>query len=927
MRAETYVCIELRGFVPTRLLSVNDTVLPRTIAKRTKSGCALIYDPVGYPPPCEPVELEPGIALRVVSWDLDEIEGQLTIYPGGDDLALSKDGQPGLPEEWQGHWPDWWRDEDGEWSPSNWTAESDESGSRVTLDCVLYEFGPALLPIGLAQFLPPDPQERWTGENRLAWLANAAVVRRMGDMPDERIRVHLHVANQCYCVPPLDCSMADRIVDDPQWASAVVEEARQRDPWGWSLESWVVDVALDRVREDPDPEHVFDVVGCLAAAPGPEYVEFRSTIEEILGDRIDLEELDRRVRKATCDDRSRTGQHESGAPSSALTRTRGDDRPTVLLPGGVMEISVSAKKLGELLAAAGGFYVRGAALTLMEWEGRTPKLRIVTPAMLASALESVARLVRISSGRLQPAICSEQAAKLILNAAAFIDAFPKIRVVSPVPLLAERDGDLVEVTGYDEGSGILAPRRAIDEVPLDKGIDLLRDLMHDFRFATPSDRSRALAAIITPALVLGGLLPGRAPVDLGEADEPQAGKGYRNKLTAAIYGQAVKTITQRKRGVGSIEESFNAALIAGANFICLDNVRGKIDSPAIESFLTEDSYVARMPYTPNVEIDPRRTIVMMTSNRAELTPDLACRSSCVRILKQPPGYAFREFPEGDLLAHVRSNWALYLGAVFAVIKAWHEAGKPGTKEYRHDFRTWAKSLDWIVQKLLYEAPLIEGHRETQDRMSTPALTWLRSVAREVGRAGRFDEWLRAHDILDLILVATNVAVPGLPRDADPEDEATREKLLLAMGRRLAQCFARSHLVVIDRFRIERRETIDDAGRPARGYRFSATPWDGPHVTPTPKPSSRPPSAMGPPSEPPFPPCSAIPAMDSKHSRGTARSDEGGPTCAHTPSNCSVAAGGMADDGGKRGAHVGRWRDHGGEAASCPSDCDAEEVRR
>ena len=536
------------------------------------------------------------------------------------------------------------------------------------------------------------------------------------------------------------------------------------------------------------------------------------------------------------------GRHEDH-PSPA-----GNERPRVILPGGSKQISASAVELGELLAAAGRFYVWGGAPTIVEWEDGKPKLRIVTPAMLPSVLESVARLTKISQRVLQPAICSEQIAKLILNAEVFIDAFPKIRVVSPVPLLAEGDGDLVQVTGYDERSGILAPRWAIDEVPLDKAIDLLRELLRDFRFATPYDGSRASAAIITPALVLGGLLPGRAPIDLGEADQSQAGKGYRNKITAAPYGQTVKTIAQRRSSVGGIEESFSAALIAGANFICLDNIRGKIDSPAIESFLTEDSYVARMPYSANVEIDPRRTVLMMTSNRAELTPDLANRSSCVLIVKQPPGYVFQKYPDGDILAHVRANQPLYLGAVFALIRAWHTAGKPRTNECRHDFREWAQTLDWIVQNLLDEAPLIEGHRETQDRMSTPALTWLSSVAREVARAERFDEWLRAHQILDIILPAPNVDVPGLRHGADPEDETVREKLLPAMGRRLKQFFVRSHFVLIDRFRIERRESIDDAGRPVREYRFSDTPHDGPHVTLAPEPSSRPPSSTDPPSQ-------------------------------------------------------------------------------
>jgi hypothetical protein len=51
-------------------------------------------------------------------------------------------------------------------------------------------------------------------------------------------------------------------------------------------------------------------------------------------------------------------------------------------------------------------------------------------------------------------------------------------------------------------------------------------------------------------------------------------------------------------------------LISGAPFIALDNIRGKIDAPAIESFLTEDHYLARIPYAPAAECE---TVVPTTT--------------------------------------------------------------------------------------------------------------------------------------------------------------------------------------------------------------------------------------------------------------------------------------------------------------------------
>jgi len=513
----------------------------------------------------------------------------------------------------------------------------------------------------------------------------------------------------------------------------------------------------------------------------------------------------------------------------------GEGRPAVLLPGGPVPISEAAAKLGRLLAATGKYYVRGATMVSLETDpDGDVALKIVKPAALASLFESVAKLKKFAKvdGEFVEvdATCTEQAAKLIQHADPFLGPLPAIRLLTPCPVLVERDGRLLQVCGYDRPSGILAAGEPAPEGPLKEAKALLSEVLADFRFASPPDRARALAAMITPALVFGGHLGGRAPIDLGEADQSQTGKGFRNKLIAAVYGSDVRTVTQRRGGVGSMEESFCTALVQGRVFISFDNVRGRIDSPAIESFLTEDTYLARVPYQGSVEIDPRRVVVQMTSNKADITIDLANRCSCVRILKQEPGYRFREYPEGDALDHVRANQPLYLGAVFAVVRAWHATGKPRSRETRHDFRPWSQTLDWIVQNLLDAGPLLDGHRETQVRMATPVLNWLRDVAMAVRQAGRLGVWLRASNLVEIIADNPTVEVPGLSDDGDLSEEPVRKKVLQAMGRKLALCFKAGDRVTIDDLKIERVTEHDEAlRRDIRTYRFGGAPIESPRI--------------------------------------------------------------------------------------------------
>ena len=504
-----------------------------------------------------------------------------------------------------------------------------------------------------------------------------------------------------------------------------------------------------------------------------------------------------------------------------------------MLPGNGVTILSAADELGSLLDKTGKFYCRGGTVMRAKLsDGGPPNggqsgdgtlLEPVSAAAICSEFETVAILKQHKStadeSRIVDATCSESMAKLIIESRVFRNRLSPINVVSRCPVLIERDGELTQVSGYDRGSGILANGPTAPEVPVAEAVRILTELFDDFRPATSGDKARAIAAVITPALVFGGLLNGRAPIDVGEADDSQAGKGYRNKLTAAIYKATQRSVTQRNGGVGSIQESFDKAVIGGAQFITFDNLRGNLDFPGLESFCTEDRYFARVPYGSPAEIDPRRVILMLTSNRAEMTRDLANRSSCVRILKQSPDYQYRTFAEGWLLDHVHANQPRYFGTVFAVIREWHRRGKPELATTAHDFRRWARVLGWITENLFGVGDLLAGHGEAQLRIATPGLNWLRDVALGVQRANRLGTWLRGHDLLQVVL-DQGIETAGIHPDADFEASDVWLKGAQAIGRKLGKLF-KSDEVQIDNFRIERRQGMDASSRLKTEYAFLA----------------------------------------------------------------------------------------------------------
>jgi hypothetical protein len=169
----------------------------------------------------------------------------------------------------------------------------------------------------------------------------------------------------------------------------------------------------------------------------------------------------------------------------------------------------------------------------------------------------------------------------------------------------------------------------------------------------------------------------------------------------------------------------------------------------------------------------------------------------IRIRKRE-GFNFKTFPEGDLLDNVNANQPYFLSAIFAIIKAWHSAGKKRTTDTQHDFREWAQTLGWIVENILVEAPLMEGHRQAQERVSNPALTWLRKVAIAVEADHRFDEEIMASDLAELCESHT-IEIPGLK---DLSDETGRSK---RVGILMRKAFGETSQVKIDRFTIKRTE--------------------------------------------------------------------------------------------------------------------------
>ena len=497
----------------------------------------------------------------------------------------------------------------------------------------------------------------------------------------------------------------------------------------------------------------------------------------------------------------------------------------IVLPSGNVTITDCAEKLFGLIASSQTMFLRGDALVelRLEDQGRM-SLAVLKATAFRSRIEKYGSVMAWRKGAnnelvLKPVQCSEDTAKALMASEAAQRMIPRISLIVDCPIMVEANGGVMVLRqGFHPAhSGILVTRDAVvPEIDPNLAAQHLRCLVEEFDFQSPGDRARAVAAIITPGLKMGGLIKERVPLIILEADRSQAGKTYFQKIVAALYGEIPTTIAERNGGVGSVDESFAQALAKGRPFILLDNFRGKLDSKYIESFMTAtECFGARVPYSPEVSINPDRVIVMMTSNGVETTSDLANRSCIIRIRKQD-GFQYRKYPEGGLLEHIKANNGYFLGCVFSIVRAWHQNRIRRTNVANHDFREWAQVLDWIAQACGL-GPLLVDHRQSQERVSNPALAFVRSLAIAVKAQGGLGREYSASD-LGALCGDADLEIPGV-KNSDNQARAQR------IGSLMKSAFKSQEYLQIDSFIVtvahSSRVRSDGGGTyPAKMYRFS-----------------------------------------------------------------------------------------------------------
>lgn len=246
----------------------------------------------------------------------------------------------------------------------------------------------------------------------------------------------------------------------------------------------------------------------------------------------------------------------------------------IVLPSGDVTISECAGKLFQRIAASKTMFLRcNTIVELCQHDHGKLRLSPIKPSAFRSRIERFGKVVAWRSGKngtpeLKSSISSESIANALMGSTEAQRLLPRISMLVDCAVAVERAGR-IEVLGegyHSDQSGIFVTAgTALPLMDPMTAAGWLLNLLGEFQ--SPSDLSRAFACLISPGLKMGGLIHGRIPIFITEADQSQAGKSYLQQITAALYNEHPAVITQKKGGVVSLDESFAQALFSGRPFI------------------------------------------------------------------------------------------------------------------------------------------------------------------------------------------------------------------------------------------------------------------------------------------------------------------------------------------------------------------------
>lgn len=401
---------------------------------------------------------------------------------------------------------------------------------------------------------------------------------------------------------------------------------------------------------------------------------------------------------------------------------------------GLPRVVVNLRQMSEVLADAravlrrlrgvGAVYARGGRMVRLEGG----QMVEVSQGALTSILINAARWVKLRPPKAREATAGEAwldaeaeglPAYLVPALLGEVDSqLPQLERIVRAPFMC--DGEVIGTAGYHAASRTYLLGRDHQPKPVGgvgEAVEvLLDDWLGDFPFASQSDRTHALAGLLTP--MLRAEIDGPVPLVMIEAPERRTGKTLLMELLTEVASGQTPNPAGWAHDDEERRKTWSMLVRRGEAVICVDNVTGRMDDDPLCRILTSGALMERLLGTQDAIDVPARGVWIATGNNALMSQDLIGRSIRVRLDSQTDTpEARQDFRHADIKAWTRARLDLLRSAALELAEAWVRAGRPYSGPRLGKFEAWSRVVGGVLEVAGVRGFL--GNREEQAEAADP----------------------------------------------------------------------------------------------------------------------------------------------------------------------------------------------------------------
>lgn len=388
-------------------------------------------------------------------------------------------------------------------------------------------------------------------------------------------------------------------------------------------------------------------------------------------------------------------------------------RPSITLEGGKLPELVTAAEDALIHAEVPIFQrggslvrtVRAPALTLRDIYRRAEGVLMLLPIEVPNLVEILTRVANWYTHTREDLLavdCPERIARTYL---ARVGQWRLRRLLGVIEAPTLRpDGTVIETPGYDQTTclwfdpgGVVFPKIPVEPTREDalKSLAVLLRVVKDFPFVAESDRSAALAAILT-SLIRHSLRA--APLFAMRAPKMGSGKSLLADIIGLIATGRVCSVMSQGKDEDEDKKRLLAILVEGVAVACIDNIERPFGSAALCTVLTQEVWRDRILGSTATATVPTNVTWLATGNNITFVGDIVTRVVPCDLdanVERPEERSFNV----NLHEYVPSNRAALVAAGLTILRAFRVAGSPdqGLSVFGR-FEEWS---DWVRSALVW----------------------------------------------------------------------------------------------------------------------------------------------------------------------------------------------------------------------------------